>query len=108
MAARRRQDGMSLGSGDASVARVLGTRIAGASAREHVIDPEMVEIRPEPSASERAAILIALEQMLGTTPRDEAPQSSAWALAGRRESVLGSGVGSRIGWGRGGDRLGGW
>jgi hypothetical protein len=53
-------------------------------------------------------ILIALEQMLGTTPRDEAPQSSAWALAGRRESVLGSGVGSRIGWGRGGDRLGGW
>jgi hypothetical protein len=99
---------MSLGSGDARGARVLGTLIAGASAREHVIDPEMVEIRPEPSASERAAILIALEQMLGTTPRDEAPQSSAWALAGRRESVLGSGVGSRIGWGRGNDRLAGW
>ena len=29
--------------------------------------------------------------MLGTTRRDEAPQSSAWALAGRRESLLGSG-----------------
>jgi hypothetical protein len=98
---------MALGSGDARGARVLGTRIAGASAREHVIDPEMVEIRPEPSASERAVILIALEQMLGTT-RDKAPGPSAWALAGRRESMPGSGVGSRTGWGRGGDRLGGW
>jgi hypothetical protein len=65
----------------------------------------MVEIRPEPSPSERAAILIALEQMLGTTRRDEAPRPSAWALAGRRESLLGSGVGPGTGWGRGSDRL---
>jgi hypothetical protein len=64
----------------------------------------MVEIRPEPSPSERAAILIALEQMLGTTRRDEAPRPSAWALAGRRESLLES-VGLRSGWGRGSDRL---
>jgi hypothetical protein len=64
----------------------------------------MVEIRPEPSPSERAAILIALEQMLGTTRRDEAPRPSAWALAGRREALL-SAVGSRAGWGRGSDRL---
>jgi hypothetical protein len=65
----------------------------------------MIEIRPEPSPSERAAILIALEQMLGTARRDEAPRPFAWALAGRRESVLGGGVGSRAGWGRGSDRL---
>jgi hypothetical protein len=65
----------------------------------------MVEIRPEPSPSERAAILFALEQMRGTTQRDEAPRPSAWALAGRRESLLDDGVGSRIGWGRGSDRL---
>jgi hypothetical protein len=101
----RQQDGETASRGDA---RVLGTGIVGEAAREHAIDPEIVEIRPEPSPAERAAILIALEQMLGTRPRDEARQPSAWALAGRRESVLGSGVGSRIGWGRGSDRLSGW
>jgi hypothetical protein len=67
----------------------------------------MVEIRPEPSPAERAAILIALEEMLGTARRDEAPRSSAWALAGRRESLFGGGAGSRTGWGRGSDRLAG-
>jgi hypothetical protein len=68
----------------------------------------MVEIRPEPSPSERAAILLALEQMLGTPRREEAPRLSAWAQAGRRESLLSSGADSRAGWGRGKDRLEGW
>ena len=94
--------------GDACVARVPGTRIAGQSAPEHAIDPAMIEIRPEPSPSERKAILIALEQMLGTPRRDEAPRLSAWAQAGRRYSLLSSGAGSRSGWGRGNDRLESW
>ena len=93
--------------GDACVARVLGTHIAGRSTRQPTIDPAMVEIYPEPSPSERAAILIALEAMLGTTRRDEVPRLSTWALAGRRESLLGSDVGSRTGWGRVSDRLAG-
>jgi hypothetical protein len=67
----------------------------------------MVEIRPEPSPSERAAILNALEQMLCTQHRDEAPRLSAWAQAGRRESLLNSGTGSRTGWGQDSDRLAG-
>jgi hypothetical protein len=92
---------------DARVARDLGTGIARESTRQHAVDPEMVEIWPEPSPSERAAILIALEQMLGTTRCDEVPQPFAWALAGRRESLLGSGVGWRTGWGRGSDQLAG-
>ena len=86
----------------------MGTRVAGESARERAIDPEMVKIRPEPSPDERAAILIALGEMLNVTRCDGRSQPSAWALAGRRESMPGSGVGSRTGWGRGGDRLGGW
>ena len=92
---------------DARVARVLGTGIARESTRQHAVDPDMVEIWPEPSPSERAAILIALEQMLGTTRCDEVPRPFAWGLAGLRESLLGSGVGWRTGWGRGSDRLAG-
>jgi hypothetical protein len=72
-----------------------------------VIDPALVEIRPEPSPSERAAILIALEQMLGRPRREAAPGPSGWAQAGRRESLLNSGAGSRTGWGRDSDRLAG-
>ncbi len=94
--------------GDARVARVLGTQSARESTRGHVIDPEMVEIRPEPSPSERAAILIALEQMLNVTRRDGAPEPSAWALAGRRESLPGGTGSMRTRWGRGSDRLEGW
>jgi hypothetical protein len=67
----------------------------------------MVEIRPQPSPAERVAILIALEQMLGTPQRDEAPRLSAWAQAGRRESLLSSNFGSRAGWGRDSGRLAG-
>jgi hypothetical protein len=72
-----------------------------------IIDPELVEIRPEPSPSERVAILIALEQLLGTPRREEAPRLSAWAQAGRRESLQTGGAGSRTGWGRDSDRLAG-
>jgi hypothetical protein len=67
-----------------------------------------VEIRPEPTPSERAAILIALEQRLNATRRDGVPWPSAWALAGRRESLPGSNGCLRTGWGRGSDRLEGW
>ena len=100
-----RQDGETACRGDACVARVRVTQIAGESTRQHTIDPGLVEIRPEPSPSERAAILIALEQMRGMLRRYEAPRPSTWALAGRRESLQGIGVGSRSGWGRGSDRL---
>ncbi|MCD6032696.1 MAG: hypothetical protein K0S78_4878 [Thermomicrobiales bacterium] len=85
--------------GDAGVAR--------GSARRRLDDQARVEIRPEPSPAERAALLIALERMLGVARRDEVPRSSAWALAGRREALLGGSEGSRIGWGRDGDRLAG-
>jgi hypothetical protein len=71
-------------------------------------EPGLVEIRPEPSLAERAAILIALEQMLNATRRDGAPRPSAWAIAGRRESLPGSTGSWRTGWGRGSDRLDGW
>ena len=67
----------------------------------------MVEIRPEPSPSERSAILIALDQILDTQRRDDSPRISAWAQAGRRESLLSSGAGSRTGWVRDSDRLAG-
>jgi hypothetical protein len=67
----------------------------------------MVEIRPQPSPSERTAILITLEQMLGTPRRDDAPQLTAWARAGRRESLQGSDFSSHTGWGRDSDRLAG-
>ena len=90
---------------DARVARVLGTNVTAELARGHSIDPKMVEIRPEPSPSERAAILIALEQMLSKPRPGEAPRLSAWAQAGRRESLLGNGAGPRSGWGRDSDRL---
>jgi hypothetical protein len=81
--------------------------MAGKLPGKHVIDPEMVGIRPEPSASERAAILIALEQMLGTPRHDETPLLSSWAQAGRREALRSIGAGSRTGWGRESDRLAG-
>jgi hypothetical protein len=97
-AERLQEDGETARRGDACVARAPGIRIAGESARDHIIDPAMVEIRPQPSPAERVAILIALEQMLGRPRRDEAPRHSAWAQAGRRESLLSSGFGSRAGW----------
>src|SRR5829696_7261488 len=93
---------------DACAARIPESRIAGRSARGHAVDPEMVEIRPEPSPSERAAILIALEQMLNVTRHEGAPEPSAWALAMRRESLPGGTGSSPTGWGRGSDRLEGW
>ena len=71
------------------------------------IDPRLVEIRPEPSPAERAAILLALEQMLPATRNDAAPPI-AWALAGRREARAGRDSSSWTGWGRGSDRLAGW
>jgi hypothetical protein len=73
----------------------------------HSIDPNLVEIRPEPSPAERAAILIALEQMLAAT-RSDAPPPTAWALAGRRKSRPEGPGGFRTGWGRGSDWLDGW
>ena len=109
-ARRRHTDGHGQATrrGDACVARVPGKRVGGKLPSKHVIDPVMVEIRPEPSPSERAAILVALGQMLNATRHDEPPQPSAWALAGRRDSLLGSTGSSRTGWGRGSDRLEGW
>jgi hypothetical protein len=102
----RRQDGKTASRGGACVARLLKSTQDRAS--QDFLDPAMVEIRPEPSPFERAAILIALEQMLNVTRSVEAPKPSAWALAGRRESLLGSGVGGSTGWRRGSDRLAGW
>jgi hypothetical protein len=93
--------------GDACVARAAGIRTGEEPARKQGIDPEMVEIRPEPKPSERTAILIALEQMLGTPGRENARRLSAWAQAGRREALLGSDSSSRTGWGRDSDRLAG-
>jgi hypothetical protein len=98
---------LGVGSRDEDGDRVLDTRFAGESAREYAGDPAIVDIWPEPSPSERRAILIALEQMLGTPRRDEAPRLSAWARAGRRESVLSSTTGSPTGWARDSDRLAG-
>ena len=103
----RQQDGQTARRGDACVAHVPKTRITGILASKQTIDPELVEIRPEPSPSERGAILIALEQMLGTPRREAAPRLSEWAQAGRRESLLSSGASSRTGWGRDSDRLAG-
>lgn len=99
----RRQDGEKGGRGDAGAARVPGIRIAGVSTSGYLDDPELVEIRPAPSPSERAAILTALELMLGGSRRDEAPRPSAWSHAGRRESIQRGDAGSRTGWGRAGD-----
>jgi hypothetical protein len=67
----------------------------------------MVEIQPEPPPAERAAILIALDQMISTPRREEAPRLSAWAEAGRREALLSNGSDSRAGWVRDSGRLGG-
>ena len=92
------------GRGDA---RVFRANVTAELAPKHSIDPEMVEIRPEPSPSERAAILIALEQMLSKLRPGKAPRLSAWAQAGRRESLLGNGAGACNGWGRDSDRLAG-
>jgi hypothetical protein len=44
------------------------------------------EIRPEPSAEERAAILAALERLLGGDDRPQAYRS-AWREAGVRENL---------------------
>lgn len=60
-----------------------------------------VEITPEPTPEERVAILAALEQVLSAASRADSPAFSAWAVAGRRESLLGRAGGSRAGWGRG-------
>jgi hypothetical protein len=69
------------------------------------IDALDIEITPRPSAEEREAILVAIRRLLAE-PFD-APETtpSAWATAGRRESVLGRNGGSRAGWGRGLDRM---
>jgi hypothetical protein len=83
-------------------------RVARGSTQRRVENLGHVEIRPEPSSAERAAILIALEQMLNATRRDGVPQPSAWALAGRRESLPGSNGRSRTGWRHGSDWLEGW
>jgi len=71
-------------------------------------DPDLVEIRPEPSPAERAAILIALNQMIDTTARIAFASPSAWTLAGRRDALLGRTGGSRSGWGRHLDPPAGW
>ena len=91
------------------IARGAGTNVRFANTvREQFIDPASVEIWPEPSPAEREAILIALGHMLDSARRDEPKQPSAWALAGRREALLGRRGGSREGWGRASDRHAGW
>jgi hypothetical protein len=67
----------------------------------------MVEIRPAPSPAEREAILIALDQMLAQTPHKDV-RLSAWAEAGRRESLRGRGDAARSGFGRDWDRAADW
>jgi hypothetical protein len=67
----------------------------------------MVEIRPEPSPAEREAILIALNELLAQTPHKDLC-ISAWAEAGRRESLRGRGDAKRSGFGRGRDRAADW
>ena len=100
-------DGQMASRGDACkcVARVVGS--SWGSSAGHGIDPNLVEIRPEPSPAERVAILMALEQMLEAM-RNDAPPPTAWAVAGRRESRPGGPGGFPTGWGRGSDRLAGW
>ncbi|MBW3631451.1 MAG: hypothetical protein KY456_00345 [Chloroflexi bacterium] len=102
----RRSDGQTASRDDTRI--TSGHEGARRSVEPNGIDPELVEIRPEPSQAERAAILIALEQILEAT-RIDAPRPTAWALAGRRESSRPGGAGElRTGWGRGSDRLDGW
>jgi hypothetical protein len=45
-----------------------------------------LEIRPEPTPQERAAILVALERLLADIPRPPA-DLSAWRAAGVRENL---------------------
>ena len=101
-----RPGGQAATRGDARVARLVGP--AHGSANHHVLDPAMVEIRPEPSLEERAAILLAVEQMLRATSRADPPACSAWASAGRHEAQLERMGGSGSGWGRGSSRLADW
>jgi hypothetical protein len=102
----RRPDGKLGSRGAARVARLL--RPAQALTSHHALDPAMVEIQPEPSPEERAAILLALEQMFGATSREEPPARSAWAMAGRHESRPGR-IGSQgASWGHESSRLADW
>jgi len=67
-----------------------------------------VEIRPEPTQEEREAIVSALRLAVFRVGQGAAaPAQSAWALAGRREALLGRDGGPRAGWGRALDRLAG-
>lgn len=64
------------------------------------IAPDLVEIIPEPSPAERAAILIALDRVMAEPDPDRAAPLSAWALAGRREAMRGREGGLASGWSR--------
>ena len=48
------------------------------------------DVRPEPSPAERAALIVALEQLLAREGGTDAPRAyrSKWWQAGLRESVL--------------------
>ncbi len=68
----------------------------------------MVEISPEPSPSEREAILLALRQVTNGTAKEARPRVAAWAAAGRNEAVLGRMVKTREGWGQAAGRMADW
>lgn len=61
--------------------------------------PFDLTITPEPSPEERAAILIALEALLVQQPPGRCPTNSAWAMAGRLESLGKMSVRIQAGWG---------
>jgi hypothetical protein len=63
-----------------------------------------VDITPEPSPEERAAILLALEALVAQHQAQPQHRRSAWVVAGLRESLRGIDSGERSGWGRGLDR----
>jgi hypothetical protein len=67
-----------------------------------------IEIKPEPSAAEREAILIALERLQEFSGESGSQSPSAWAMAGRREALRDRTASDRPGWGRASHRRDGW
>jgi hypothetical protein len=66
---------------------------------------DSIEIWPEPSPDERAAILIALTRTLRQRSEASTSALSPWAAAGRREALRARWSG-RSGWGQ--ERPAGW
>jgi hypothetical protein len=67
-----------------------------------------IEITPDPSPEELAALTIALARLTAREGAVNAHPVSAWAMAGRRESLFGRRVATRTGWERGVPRVSRW